>query len=80
MRVQVRLYATLVAARPGLRAGESIDLEFRRETRLPDLLRRLRIEPRAVHLVILNGRPIHDRTFRLSDGDRLALFPPVGGG
>ena len=80
MRVQVRLYATLAEARPGLRAGEPIDLELRDGARLPDLLRRLRIEPPAVHLVILNGRPVHDRACRLSDGDRLGLFPPVGGG
>ena len=80
MRVQVRLYATLAATRPGLRAGEPIDLELRDAARLPDLLRRLRIDPRAVHLVILNGRPVHDRVCRLSDGDRLGLFPPVGGG
>lgn len=80
MRVQVRLYAALVAAWPGVRAGEPIDVELRDEARLPDLLRRLRIEPRAVHLAILNGRPVHDRACRLSDGDRLGLFPPVGGG
>ncbi len=80
MRVQVRLYATLAAACSGLRAGEPTELELRDGSRLPDLLRRLRIEPRAVHLVILNGRPVHDRACRLSDGDRLGLFPPVGGG
>jgi len=80
VRVQVRLYATLAAARPALRAGEPIDLELRDGARLPDLLRRLRIEPGAVHLVILNGRPIPDHSCRLSNGDRLGLFPPVGGG
>lgn len=80
MRVEVRLYATLADDHPDLRAGEPIDLELRGETSLPDLLRRLAIEPRSVHLVIINGRVIHDHACRLSDGDRVALFPPVGGG
>jgi len=80
MRVEVRLYATLAAARPNLRAGEPIDLELRDEATLSDLLGGLGIEPRAVHLAIINGRPVHDRACRLSAGDRVALFPPVGGG
>jgi molybdopterin synthase sulfur carrier subunit len=80
VRVEVRLYATLVDDHPDLRAGEPIDLELRSEASLPDLLRRLAIESRSVHLVIINGRVIHDHACRLSDGDRVALFPPVGGG
>jgi molybdopterin synthase sulfur carrier subunit len=80
LRVEVRLYATLAAACPDLRTGQPIDLEFRDEAFLPDLVRRLRIEPRAIHLVIVNGQIVHDHSCRLSDGDRVALFPPVGGG
>ena len=80
MRVEVRLYATLAAVHPGLRAGDRIDLELPDGARLPDVLSELRIEPGAVHLVILNGRSVQDRSIPLSGGDRLGLFPPVGGG
>ena len=80
MKVEVRLYATLVDGQPGLRAGDPALLEFRDGASFSDLLRRLGIDPRAVHLVIINGRLVHDRTVDLSDGDRVGLFPPVGGG
>ena len=80
MRVEVRLYATLASARPDLRTGEPMTLELRGRTPLADLLRRLRIAPQAVHLAIVNGRLVHDHTHVLSDGDRVGLFPPVGGG
>ena len=80
MRVEVRLYATLADDHPDLRAGEPIDLELRGEASLPDLLRKLGIKPRAVHLVIIDGRVVHDHGCALSDGNRVALFPPVGGG
>ena len=80
MRVEVRLYATLAAARPDLHAGEPMTLELRGQTQLADLLRRLCIAPQAVHLAVVNGRLVHDRTHLLSDGDRVGLFPPVGGG
>ena len=80
MRVEVRLYATLASAQPDLRAGEPMTLELREQTPLADLLRRLGLAPKAVHLAIVNGRLVHDYTYVLSDGDRVGLFPPVGGG
>jgi molybdopterin synthase sulfur carrier subunit len=80
VRVEVRLYATLANDHPSVRAGEPLPLEFSDDTSLSDLLRRLGIEPQAIHLVIINGRLVHDRAVGLSDGDRVALFPPVGGG
>lgn len=35
---------------------------------------------RAILLVIINGRIVHGRSCRLSDGDHVALLPPAGGG
>lgn len=80
MRVEVRLYATLADDYPDMRAGEPLTLEFCDHTSLPDLLQTLGIEPQAIHLVIINGRLVRDRGVGLSNGDRVALFPPVGGG
>ena len=80
VRVEVRLYASLAASHADVRAGEPLALQLKDHTLLADLLRTLRIEPRAVHLAIVNGRLVHDSAYVLSDGDRVGLFPPVGGG
>ncbi len=80
MRVDVRRYATLAGAATGRPAGapELVDVDTG-ET-VARLLVCLPLAPDAVHLLMINGRIVHDRSARLADGDRVALFPPVGGG
>jgi len=80
VRVEVRLYATLAARRPGCAAGAPFDVTLQSGTSLAGLLDALGIASPSVHLTIVNGRVVHDRASGLSDGDRVALFPPVGGG
>jgi len=33
-----------------------------------------------IHLAYVNGKAVSDRSRSLSDGDRVGLFPAVGGG
>ena len=79
MNVEVRLYA-------GLRtelvrsSGDVFSVPLAEGATLSDLFSHLGIRPDLVHLAIVNGRIHHDRAARLADGDRVALFPPVGGG
>ncbi|MDD5264067.1 MAG: MoaD/ThiS family protein [Candidatus Bipolaricaulis sp.] len=80
MNVEVRLHATLTAARPGLRAGEPFPVELPEGAAVSDLVLTVALVPKEVHLVMVNGRIVHDRATRLEDGDRVGLFPPVGGG
>ena len=80
MRVKVRLYATFSKFSPSQRAGDPFDVEFEDSASMVDLIRKLGIPEREVHLTIVNGRIIHDRLQALQEGDRVALFPPVGGG
>jgi len=80
VRVEVRLYATFAKHAPTQRAGDSFDVDLESEASLTSLIRNLRIPEKEVHLAIVNGRPVHDRSLRLSEADRIALFPPVGGG
>jgi len=80
VRVEVRLYATLADQAPTRRAGDPFDVGLDQSDSVSDLIRKLEIPEAAVHLVIVNGRPIQDRGQRLSHRDRVALFPPVGGG
>ena len=79
IRVEVRLHASLERVCPGLKAGEALPLELQEETSIGRVTEELGIPKKGVHLVLVNGRT---RTLDhpLSDGDRVAIFPPVGGG
>ncbi len=80
MRVEVRLYATFVQYAPTRRAGDAFDVQLEDTSTVIDLIRKLGIPAAEVHLAIVNGRIVHDRLLRVSEADRIGLFPPVGGG
>jgi len=74
MNVTVKLFATLRDGR--------FDVAERTVTEsctVADLLAELLIPPEQAALCLVNRRHA-DQTERLSDGDVLALFPPIGGG
>jgi sulfur carrier protein ThiS len=79
IRVEVRLHASLERIRPRLKAGEALPLELREGTTVERMVEALDIPKKGIHLVIVNGRT-RPLDHPLSDGDRVALFPPVGGG
>ncbi len=74
IRVQVKLFATL---REG-RFAEKI-MEVTAATNTGDVIRALGIPEKEVTLIFVNGRHA-ELDDLLTEGDRLALFPPVGGG
>lgn len=78
MRVEVRRYATLAAT--GRAPGEPETVDVNQGATTTDLLGQLGIQATAVHLVIVNGRILRDGASPLAEGDRVAFFPPVGGG
>jgi len=80
VRVAVRLYATFAKDAPTHRAGDPFDVELRDGATIAELIGQLGIPEADVHLTIVNGRMVHARSEPLSDGDRVGLFPPVGGG
>jgi len=79
MKIEVRLYAGLLAPSVGS-SNEAALVTVAAGMTLSDLISHLGIQPDLVHLAIVNGRILHDRAERLADGDRVALFPPIGGG
>jgi molybdopterin synthase sulfur carrier subunit len=79
MTVEVRLYAGLRAPSVGS-SDEAVLVPLAEGATLSNLLAHLGVPADLVHLAIVNGRIHHDRAARLADGDRIALFPPVGGG
>ena len=80
MRIEVRLYATFAEFGPTQRAGDPFNTAIEDSASLMDLIHKLKIPEDDVHLTIVNGRIIHDRSQLLQEGDRVGLFPPVGGG
>ena len=79
MNIEVRLYAGL-RAESVRSSGDVFSVPLAEGATLSDLLAHLGIQPDLVHLAIVNGQILHDRAARLADGDRVALFPPIGGG
>jgi sulfur carrier protein ThiS len=80
VRVQVRLYATFSQFAPSRKAGDPFSVDLAEGATITDLIRHLGIPEPEVHLVMIDGRVIHERTVRLAEDARIGLFPPVGGG
>jgi len=80
VRVEVRLFATLVEHVAGRTAGDPFPVDLADGSTLSDLLERLGVPPGEVHLAIVNGRAVQGLSATLAEGDRIGLFPPVGGG
>ena len=75
IRIEVKLYATLAAHLP----GEADRYPGKEGMTVLDLIDRLGIDPATVKLIFVNGVK-KDPDEKLADGDRVGLFPPVGGG
>lgn len=84
MKIEVRLFASLREKLPGALRGRAT-LELTDEASLQQLLDSLEIEPRLAQMVLVNGvqaprDPDARAALRLSEGDTVAIFPPVAGG
>ncbi len=79
MKIDVYLFATLVRHLPEGAEGRSLSLEADENTCVRDVMKRLDIPENSVKLIFVNGVHAQPET-SLKDGDRVGLFPPVGGG
>jgi len=77
--VEVRLYADLARYTPGVRVGEPRAVTVPAGTTVGEILAMLGIPIEVARLVFVNGLacPL-DR--ELCNGDRIGIFPPIGGG
>ncbi|MCU0588518.1 MAG: MoaD/ThiS family protein [Syntrophobacteraceae bacterium] len=79
MALQVFLAATLRKYLPGYDAGTGHSMEVPQGATVLDVASRLGIPPEEVKIVMVNG--VGARLATPLEGDeRVALFPPVGGG
>jgi sulfur carrier protein ThiS len=78
MKIQLKLYASLASHMPKKAGGDCI-VEVSNGTRIRELLEQLKIPTDEVKVVFLNG--VHaSGAETLHDGDRVGVFPPIGGG
>lgn len=79
MKIEVNLYATLKRYMKNVTGGKSSVIDVEDGVRVKDVIQKLKIPVDTVKLIFING--VHAKVdTNLKDGDRLGLFPPVGGG
>jgi molybdopterin converting factor small subunit len=79
MEVTLNLFATLSRYMPKKAKSNSCTIKIDEGTRVRELVEGLKIPGEKVKLVFLNG--VHTKGDEiLKDGDRVGVFPPLGGG
>jgi sulfur carrier protein ThiS len=79
MKIEVNLYATLSKYIPGGNKGPTHVVDVAEGTTVNELLRQLGVPTQSAKLIFLDG--IHSNLDAvLKEGNRLGVFPPVGGG
>ncbi len=83
MQVEVRLFANLRKYLPAKEIGEPSLVKLGGPgdggAKVSDLLATLGIPPGEAFVIMVNGRR-QELEWPLEDGDRVGIFPPVGGG
>lgn len=79
MRVSVRLYATLGRYRPGKASPAPFEVDLPQDATVECLLRAIGLPVEEARVVFVNGRA-RPGDWRLACGDRIGVFPPIGGG
>lgn len=84
MKITFKLYATLTDLLPAGAKANAVEIEVPDDTTLNMLIDKYRVPRDLAHLVLLNGVFIceadRDQSGTISDGDTLAIWPPVAGG
>jgi len=83
MQIRVKLYAMLGEYLPANAQKNEVDLEYPDGTTVTAALLSLNVPLEQCHLVLVNGIfivPSERSTQILTEGDALAVWPPVAGG
>jgi len=84
MKITFKLYATLSDLLPGTPMENIVNIDVDDDTTLNNLIDQYKVPRELAHLVLLNGVFIcdedRDKPGVLTEGDTLAIWPPVAGG
>jgi sulfur-carrier protein len=79
MKVELHLYASLSKYLPPDAVFKTCLVKIETDTTIKDIIEQMNIDEQSVKLLFLNG--VHASVDSvLKDGDRVGIFPPVGGG
>ncbi len=79
MKIEVKLFATLRDYLPKGSGRFSCTMEIDSQTRVRDILSKLKIPDEMPKIILVNG--VHGKEEQvLKDEDVLSIFPPVAGG
>ncbi|MCX5871731.1 MAG: MoaD/ThiS family protein [Deltaproteobacteria bacterium] len=79
MKIEFVLYASLTQFVSGSVAGKPITLEIPDKATVNHVLHMMAIPSDMALILLINGRS-GTKEHELSEGDRLAIFPPIAGG
>jgi sulfur carrier protein ThiS len=84
MKITFKLFATLTDYLPAqARYSNAIELEVAPNASISQILEPFGLPHKLVHLVLVNGtyvQPAERLTRTLTEGDTLAIWPPIAGG
>jgi sulfur carrier protein ThiS len=85
MRITFKLFASLTDYLPAdrERGSNMVDIEVPEGASIVEVVTPFQLPQKMVHLVLVNGvfvPPAERGTRRLSEGDVLAIWPPIAGG
>ncbi len=83
MQITLKLYALLGKYLPPEAKKNEVSLDVEEGVTVADVLQRYSVPEDMCHLVLINGSfvpPGARESATLSDGDALAVWPPVAGG
>jgi len=78
-KVEVRLYASLRKYHSNPGSSEALVMELDDKAKLGNLLDKLKIPREEVGVLMVNGK-WEKESYLLQDGDRIGIFPLIGGG
>ena len=79
MKIELRLYASLAAFMPEKKSGNPWVIEVSEGTTIRNLLQQIKVPREDIKVLFLNGIHARDEDV-LKEGDRVGIFPSVGGG
>lgn len=84
MKIKFKLYATLQHLLPPEAVDNAVEVEVPDEISLHEVIDRFSVPRKSAHLVLVNGTYFgdadRDAPGLLTEGDVLAVWPPVAGG
>ena len=84
MNITFKLFASLTDYLPAdRRTSNEMRLEVAEDASISQIIEPFGLPPKLVHLVLLNGKYIEPEkrmTQTLTEGDALAIWPPIAGG